>query len=224
MGFSLVELAIVLVIVSLLLGGMFISLGTQSEMRAAAEERKQTDDLIEALLGYAASRPGKPYLPCPDTDGDGVGNRNSANCTAYEGGVPWIDLGVGRVDAWDNRLRYRVTEAFAIDTGFGLATKGTLRVCRAQACAGPDILGSELPAVIVSYGRNGRGATSESGNVNGGPGASDVDELENLDNDNDFVAHPPTTAGSPGGEFDDVVVWLSGNILANRMIAAGRLP
>lgn len=223
-GFTLVELAIVLVIVGLLLGGMMISLSSQTDLRAAADERQQTADVLEALIGYAASRSGKPYLPCPDTDNDGVENRSGNACTASEGGIPWVDLGIGRSDAWNNRLRYRVSPAFSNSAGFILTSSGTLKVCTTQACASADVLGSTLPLVVTSHGKNGRGATNDSGNINQGPGASDIDELENLDGDDNFVAHAPTQAGSPAGEFDDVVVWLSPNVLFNRMIAAGRLP
>ncbi len=42
------------------------------------------------------------------------------------------------------------------------------------------------------------------------------------DADNDFVMHTITQPGP--NEFDDLVTWISPNILYNRLIAAGRLP
>ncbi len=71
-----------------------------------------------------------------------------------------------------------------------------------------------VPAVIYSTGKNG------------GYGGTGADEAENpnpnsTDNDRVFVSHTPT--GSPN-EFDDLVVWISPNILINRMVAAGKLP
>jgi hypothetical protein len=66
-------------------------------------------------------------------------------------------------------------------------------------------------AVIFSLGKNA---------PTGGTGA---DEAANINNDPVFVSHTPTPASS-GNEFDDLVTWLSPNILFNRMIAAGRLP
>lgn len=224
-GFTLVELAIVLVIVGFLLGGMLVSLSTQNDLRAASEEQKQTAEVIEALLGFAASRAGKPYLPCPDIDNDGVEDRDSNDkCKADEGNLPWADLGVGRTDAWNNHLRYRVVAAFASKTGFTLTTAGTLKVCRTQACAAADTLATGLPLVIVSHGKNGRGAVNDSGITNPLPGTGD-DEYENFGSANSvYVAHPPTDDRSSVGEFDDVVAWISPNILFNRMIAAGRLP
>ena len=216
-GFSLVELAVVLAITGLLLGGMLVSLSAQGELRATAAQQRQFSELIEALVGYAASRPGKPYLPCPDTDGDGAEDRQSdGDCRAAEGGLPWRELGVGREDAWGNFLRYRVAPAMSARSGFSLASTGELCVARKPQCPASDILGSALPAVIVAHGRNGRGG------LGGGQPADD--ERENLDGDKDFVMHPPTQAGTAAGEFDDLLVWLSPNILFSRMIAAGKLP
>ena len=216
-GFSLVELAVVLVITGLLLGGMLVSLSAQSQLRATAAQQRQFSELIEALVGYAASRPGKPYLPCPDSDGDGAEDRQAdGDCRAAEGGLPWRELGVGHEDAWGNRLRYRAAPAMSARRGFSLASVGDLCVARKPNCPGDEILGSALPAVIVAHGRNGRGG------IGGGPPA--YDERENLDGDKDFVMHPPTEADTPAGEFDDLVVWLSPNILFSRMIAAGKLP
>jgi len=49
----------------------------------------------------------------------------------------------------------------------------------------------------------------------GSPGS---DEQANTDGNRTFVSHTPTP------DFDDQVAWLSGNILLNRMVAAGKLP
>jgi hypothetical protein len=39
-----------------------------------------------------------------------------------------------------------------------------------------------------------------------------------------FVSRVRSDPGSTGGEFDDLVTWLSENVLYNRMVAAGQLP
>jgi hypothetical protein len=66
-------------------------------------------------------------------------------------------------------------------------------------------------AVVLSTGPNG---------VSGAHGA---DEAANLDADRVFVHHVPTPAGS-ANEFDDILTWLSPNVLYNRLISAGPLP
>lgn len=221
-GFTLVELAIVLIIIALLSGGLMMTMGSQIDQRAYRDTQQLLQDLRDALLGYAASHgaaDGKPYLPCPDTDGDGLENRTGNVCTGAEGFLPWSDLGIGNQDAWNNRFRYRVTPLFArSDIGFTLSSTGALRVCEQAACTAS--LATQLPAVVISHGRNGLGGTSGTNIAN--PAATSADELENTDADNDFVMHTITPPGP--SEFDDLVVWISPNILYNRLIAAGRLP
>lgn len=222
-GFTLLELAIVLIIVSLLAGGLMMTLSAQLEQRTRNETQQQLAEIREALIGFAASHnaaDGKPHLPCPDTDGDGFENRNASNqCTNVEGILPWAELGTGRQDAWNNRFRYRVQQNFADKgTGFALNTSASLKVCDQSACT--TTMASQLPAVILSHGPNGFGAINNNNVANALP--TSADELQNGNGDASFVSHPPTAAGA--NEFDDLVVWLSPNVLFNRMLAAGRLP
>lgn len=210
-GFTLTEMAVVLVIVALLIGGMILPLSAQQDLRHNAETRRLLADVADALHGFAASHSasdGKPFLPCPDTDGDGAENRSATPgpCTNQEGWLPWATLGLGRQDAWGNTLRYRVSAAFSNSaTGFTLLTAGDLRVCASSACAA--VLGSNLPVIVLSRGKNGAGTPSG------------ADELENLDGDTDFVQQDAGAAG-----FDDLLVWLPPSLLTQRMVAAGRLP
>lgn len=220
-GFTLTEMAVVLVIVTLLIGGMILPMSAQRDMRATVETQKMLADVSEALYGFAASHTapnGKPYLPCPDTDNDGTENRSASPgpCTSSEGRIPWTDLGLGQADAWNNRLRYRVTAAFSDSaTGFQLSgSNGTLRICTDNTCGAS--LATNIPAVILSNGKNGAGAFNMAGGTN--PAPASADEQENTDADDDFVSKVAAA------DFDDSVAWISPNILFNRMISAGRLP
>lgn len=222
-GFTLTELAIVLVIVSLLAGGLMMSIGSQLEQKSRSETQQLLQEARDALLGFAASHSaadGRPYLPCPDTDGDGVEDRSGANCANTNGNLPWSTLGVASLDGWNNRFRYQVQQSFASSAnGFTLITPApNLRVCEQAACT--TTIATALPAVILSHGKNGLGAVNSSNAAN--PLPASADEAENADGDSDFVSHTPTPAGA--NEFDDMLSWLSPNILYNRMIAAGRLP
>lgn len=237
-GFSLIEMAVVLFIVVLLLGSLLVPFATQVEQRRIAETQKTLEDIKEALIGYAASHgtPGAPYLPCPDTDDNGTENVTpNGACETNEGNLPWVDLGIGTQDAWGNRFHYRVTAEFANRSpapypGFDLNTKGDIRVCsRSATPAGTcPAIATKIPAVLISFGKNGRGALSVNGNRY--PAPTSVDELENYSVAGavplvgEFVSRTLTPVGTPAGEFDDIVVWLSPNILVNRMVAAGKLP
>ena len=76
--------------------------------------------------------------------------------------------------------------------------------------AGNPFLTNNAVAVIYSVGKN--------------TVAAGIDEAANLNSDQVFVSHVPTPAGAPNGEFDDIVTWISPNILYNRMVTAGKLP
>jgi prepilin-type N-terminal cleavage/methylation domain-containing protein len=218
-GFTLTEMAMVVFIVALLLGAMMLPLAAQIDSRDNSEAQKTLLEIREALVGYAASHSaadGKPYLPCPDTDDNGTENRAGSNCTSSEGRVPWVTLGIGRFDPWNNRYRYRVTSVFSrSDIGFTLTSAGTLRVCTDSSCG--TSIATAVPAVILTHGKNGLGAFNSSGGTN--TASSNNNEIENYGADaNDFVSKEADPA------FDDLVVWLSPNILFNRMVAAGKLP
>ncbi|MCQ3925544.1 MAG: hypothetical protein DPW12_15510 [Rhodocyclaceae bacterium] len=217
-GFTLAEMAVVLVIVALLIAGMMLPLSAQQEIRARQETEKTLIDIREALIGFAASHSagdGKPYLPCPDTDDDGIEDRTGSACSDPEGRIPWVTLGMARQDAWNNRFRYRVSAAFSNGgSGFTLNTSGDITVCADNACAS-SVAGS-VPALVLSHGPNGLGAFNTSGGTNAAP--TSADELENTDADVRFVSK------IPDGNFDDLVIWVPHSILINRMISAGKLP
>lgn len=196
-GFTLTEMAVVLAIVALLLGGMLMPLSALQDIRNVAATQKLLADAGEALYGYAASRAGAPFLPCPDTDGDGAENRTGPGCTAPTGALPWRDLGLGRQDAWNQPLGYAVDGNFSVTGGFGLTTQpgsNPPRICAAAACA--TVIATTTPAVLYSRGKNG---ASEQAHRN-------------------YFDRTPT----PG--YDDVVAWLPTTVLFNRMISAGKLP
>ncbi len=211
-GFTLVEVAIVLVIVGLMMSAFLMPLSAQLEQRQRAETRAILEQAKEALVGYAIVN---KYLPCPDTQATPTGiegGRTANQCTNPEGVLPWQALGVSGQDGWGRYIRYRVTPAFSnTSTFFTLATPGTITV-------NSDIstLTNSAAAVLISHGLNGLGAVQMSA-------ATSTDEQINTDGNAVFMSHTPTPQGS-ANEFDDQVDWLSPNILFNRMVSAGKLP
>jgi prepilin-type N-terminal cleavage/methylation domain-containing protein len=128
-GFTLAELAIVMVIVSLLLGGMMAMVSAQNEQRKWNDTKSQLEAARDALLGYAIAN---GRLPCPANSTSsgaevpaGGGVCGTGTSQDYYGGVvggvtygllPAVTLGYQPVDsqgfaldAWGNRIRYALS-------------------------------------------------------------------------------------------------------------------
>ena len=63
-GFTLIEMAIVLVIITILIGGLAMPLSAQIQARRIAESNKTLDDAKEAIIGYAMSHIVSPPGTC----------------------------------------------------------------------------------------------------------------------------------------------------------------
>lgn len=221
-GFTLIEMAIVLVIVGLLLAGLFTTLRAQFELRRTEETRVVLEEAKEALMGYALAN---KFLPCPDTNAipNGTeGPRVANECLPLEGVLPWQLLGVRGLDAWGRYIRYRVSSNFSNNNTFFLISDTGDIIVNSDT----GTLTTSAIAVLISHGPNGFGGrnTTQASPANQMPVPTGADELENSNGLNlIYVSHAPTGQGS-AIEFDDSVSWLSSTILVNRMVAAGRLP
>lgn len=214
-GFTLIELAIVLVIMTILIGGLAVPLTAQIQARRIAETHKTLEAARDAIHGYAMTHssydPNRRLLPCPDTTGDGREDREvSGNgCTAYAGWLPWVDLGTAAQDAWGNRIRYAVHPPLARMSD-GLPPPATptdmLSVCTLSTCSpnSPDVA-ANVAFVLMSHGPNGWGGRNVSGSTLAAP--TGANELANLDTDRVYVSRPPSQPDHPAGEYDDIVQW-----------------
>ncbi|MES2739889.1 MAG: type II secretion system protein [Pseudomonadota bacterium] len=228
-GFSLVEMAIVLVIVGLMIGGLLTPLGMQVEQRKIGETQKALDESREALIGYALRN---GYLPCPAISAsNGLEDRVGNRCAAGKrlGFLPWATLGVPKLDAWNHLYLYSVTPAFA-NSGqlFNFTSRRDISV-NTRDTAGKLTAATavnDIPAVIMSFGKNGAGAVSEQGTAIATTSASNLDERQNASGAGTaFISRGMSeNSAAPGGEFDDMVSWVSPNILYNRMVGAQKLP
>ncbi len=233
-GFTLIELAIVLVIITILIGGLAVPLSAQIQARRIAETKQTLNEAREALFGYAMANhasngTGAPYLPCPNVNGDGrEGPRDAGRCLQSEGYLPWVTLGTSAQDAWGNRLRYAVTEDFAHSvTGLPSSAPGDRQICSISTNAGPNDCGvqgdvaADVPVVILSHGPNGWGARNVNGNTLAAPSSNSERENANSDHiDKEFVS--PLPSGTE--EFDDLVTWISADQLRGRICPPGGCP
>lgn len=218
-GFSLIEMAIVLFIVALLLGGLLPTVSSQIEQQRTNETRKQLAEIQQALQGFAIIN-GRLPCPTPTTISNpaavGYGEEDAASCagTAAEGILPWKTLGVSEVDAWGSKRssngdpwtgywRYRVDRNF--DVTFTLTTGFSVDSLTVKDNTGAILTSaSERPvAIVYSTGKNVT-ANGENTNFEGVAGIYQSDV--------------------PNANFDDILIWLSRPQLFNRMVTAGKLP
>lgn len=129
-GFTLVEMAVVLVVVSLVLGSLLVPLASQVEQRKIQGTEQVLEQARDAVLAFAAAR---GRLPCPagTTGGHEVFTTGAAvgDCANFWGFLPAASLGLSPLDAngyardgWggevrdgsgfdQNRIRYAVRNA-----------------------------------------------------------------------------------------------------------------
>lgn len=236
-GFSLIEMAIVLIILGFLLAALLLPLQAQRNIASQLKTEAILEDIKKALIGFAQTH---GHLPCPaSANGSGVfpDDTGAANahvngvCVVQSGFLPAQTLGLQTIDAqgyaldgWQNRIRYAITrannDAFFKPNGMndiGLtALEPNLRVCStmsAVACTNRIHLINNAVAVVFSLG-----ATANQASLG-------VDERQNLTAplNTTFISHPITTAAAVNGEFDHIVTWLSPYMLYNAMIVAGQL-
>ena len=131
-GFTLVEMAMVLVILGFVLAALLLPLQAQRQQLAQSQTENTLESAKQALLGYAQQQ---GRLPCPATNNgtavfpDDAGAANPLggthnivppnpavpNCVAQSGFLPAATLGLQptdsqgfAIDAWNNRIRYAV--------------------------------------------------------------------------------------------------------------------
>ncbi len=234
-GFSLIELAVVLVLIGIMLGGLLYPLRTQMEQRNRGQTEQMLEDGREALLGYSAAY---GYLPCPSSERDPSSAqygeedlRVAGRCPVDAGPLPWRTLGLAEFDAWgrargaatDNwsgYLRYRVHPNFSNSAKpIALTTVATGGASLVVVNAAGNVLSSVTePPVAFVYSTGPANADND--------GAGVAADAENTDGDPDAGGTPNAvyTGGSPTAAFDDLTMWISRPVLYAKLISAGRLP
>lgn len=225
-GFSLLEMALVLVVLSLMMGWLITPLRAQLSLQKYQLTEQRLFSTQQALFGFAIIH---HYLPCPDTDQPPDGWENvlaNQRCAAVEGVLPWRQLEVLATDAWGRFFRYRADSTFTDHAQW-------FSIAAAENASNIEVIGedgaltsnpSRPVAIILSHGENGLGGIQS---VSGGQAyvmaaPTAPDELENADGDLIFVdqAQQQTAAGA----FDDRLLMLSAKVLMQQMVQAQRLP
>lgn len=232
-GFTLIEIAIVLVIIGLLVGSFIGTFANRIDATRRADVKNELKDIKEILMAFAYSQGTEVHLPCPDTDTppDGEENRVSGVCDpgGSLGTLPWLTIGIGREDAWATHYRYWVNDDYASNTGFSLNEDddGASATIKTRVNDSNVDIVENAVAVIFSHGKNRLGGVSVNGiNQAAIPGSGRDDEAENGDGGTVYMVRPPSMEGAAttGGVFDDVLIWINSYELKAKMVEAGKLP
>jgi len=170
LGFTLIEMAIVLVIIGLVLSGGLIAVSPVIENSKNAETNQRLDRIEQALILHVITN---GCLPCPATANDAstdanAGQASDSGGTPYASGcqaaaclaqgvVPWVNLGISEQDATDGfgtRISYAIANTLQ-------NTDGMVRTPPAGYPAGDLVVeatagGTDITAVaayvLISHG------------------------------------------------------------------------
>jgi len=228
-GFTLAEMAVVVVIASILLVAGVKVLTAQMDSASYSATRTKQEAIKQALITYLGNN---KRLPCPDSRNgagpgalnftvalppDGIENRQTAgnpatNCAASFGVLPYATLRLARdvaMDGWGNLLSYQLSTApdnWALTASFSDTNTGGLTVNDSAGAA----LTTSAVVNIISHGKNGSGAYTIKGTRAVLPVVgTNPDESENADEDTTYVKNEYTDA------FDDLLLF----IMADDLIA-----
>ena len=238
-GFTLTELAVVMVIVGLLAASSLYTLSAQVDSRSRGDTQRRLDEAKELLVAFALVH---GRLPCPGTtSGDEAGGGAKPCASSYGGFLPARAIGYQptdaagfALDAWGQRIRYavsatpwgaapaRFTRQHAAGAAWSIAqTPGDLVIC-STAPAAPSASACDASTSVTN--QNTVVAFVFSTGKNGATGGTGRNEARNLDANALFVSRVPDPPGAAGGEFDDQMAWIPVGLLYGRMVAAGVLP
>jgi len=206
-GFSLVEMAIVLIIIAVIVGGGLVIFSNSLDKQRYEETEGKLKVITQALADY---RRAFGRLPCPAditrnmeatssnyygiegaTPGMCTGGTPSASALTgpyfVDGMVPTKTLRLpddAAIDGWGRRITYVVDNRLTAANAFTSITvsDSTTRMSVTTNTATPVTLSDKVVYVVLSYGENGHGATPRSGGATIiSSGSSNTHELENCD-------------------------------------------
>lgn len=196
-GFTLVEIAIVMVIIGLLAGGGISLMRMLSERKARNETIDYLKEVDTAVVSFANIN---GRLPWADTDGDG-----NENTGAVSGDLPCLTLGLMPTDSHNRVLKYALNSNLATDR------PTSCNALRAGLSGSPRVVDFDGPTASFSV------ATIL---ISAGPMDADGDgnvfddktsgshQGDNRDGIPNYLRHPPLQ-----NTFDDLVAYIGGNRL-----------
>lgn len=249
-GFTLVELAIAILVMSLLIGGLALPLAAQRDRARVTDAERLVTAVDQALLGYAIAN---GHFPCPATPAsNGLSAVQAGGCVRQHGFVPASTLGISGarnadnllVDSWANPLRYSVSASdFDGNGNWDFTHPGEMRnvgmasltpdlvICNTAAgssvtaCANAAAtLSDQAVTTVLSMGKDWSqfAATDQVENVGSTVSGGPSSTTYRIASDRVFVSRRPSL--QTGQEFDDVISWTSPMLVYKSLLESGQLP
>lgn len=239
-GFSLVELAVVLVLIGIIMTmGLKVAVSTLGN--AAYSETKSKQEMIKtALIGFLRTN---GRLPCPDNSAGVASGAEPASCNANAadayGVVPWQTLGIPRdvvIDGWGDYFTYRVANGtdgskdWTTKAGFDInelhKSRDALTIQELNADGTALVTTTSKGVVVVlSHGKNGAGAKTTKVAARLPTADAGADEQTNAtDSTTRFVLRPVNeSSGATGGPYDDLLSFMTPQDILQPLLNEGFL-
>lgn len=247
-GFSLIEIAVVIFIVSIALVAIATALTSLAVGAREKATRAKQETIKTALITFLVRN---NRLPCPavittptGTAGNGVETATPGTCkgatvsgtapnVVATGAIPWVTLGLpeeASLDAYGNRFTYQVmATATNLTSQTVSGMQGTITIHSAGLGTGANQTNNCATAtynpcgavvVIVSHGTNGYGAYNNNGAQLPFPATvTGNDERENANVDNKFVVK--SYSDIEVNPYDDIVLFLTAGDFLTPLAAQG---
>ncbi len=195
-GFTLIEIAIVMVIIGILAGAGVSLIGVLTKKKLRDETIDYLDKSREALISFASIN---GRFPWADTDGDGVEDSGSTS-----GDLPYVTLNLMPTDSYKRPVKYEVNSSLTTNRQLSC---GALR---AGISGSPSVVDSDgstsafsVAAIVISSG-----PTDADGDGNLYDAVtSGTHQGDNTDGVPNYIRHPPIDT------FDDLVRYIGTNEL-----------
>lgn len=205
-GFTLLELAIVLVIIGLVGGGGLLVVNSMVSHHKRSQALQQLEDARRALLTYASYYKSLPYA---DSGDDGV-----ADAGATEGWLPYKTLLIKPYDAWGRKIKYEINGALSCSTLKGIINgSADLSAWRPKVWDADGAAASNPFATMVILVSAGAADADHSGNVFDAIYDGSVTPAVGGSN----VSGSPYLRQKPTSEFDDLVLYVGAPTLYDWM-------
>ncbi|MBL8642502.1 MAG: prepilin-type N-terminal cleavage/methylation domain-containing protein [Rhodospirillaceae bacterium] len=224
-GFTLIEIAIVLVVIGLIVSGGLLAVSPVLQSAKITETRQKMATIESALLGYVIAN---GCLPCPAARNiggtiTGIANDGSDYTTACgsdgtclgatnnaSGLVPWVTLGISENDAtdgWGRLFSYGADSTLTNSSTDVQRTSGTFPTftsnIQMNSTGGTNLGYTAIAYVIVSHGLDGSFGETFQAQALADKYGSAANSGQNENGDSDLTFVTGNTIGSNNSSYYD---------------------